>query len=129
MTQTVFLGSLAERSPAVTKRRSSQWGMGMFKTVVFINLLLTTAFADSWHLALLFNPSVMQSDDPVRELGHFGIMGDQHDCPPLFVKLSENIEHDLFIRFIQVPGWFVGEYDRGFVDQRPRDADSLLLAS
>ena len=45
------------------------------------------------------------------------------------MKLFENVNHDIFIRFVKVSRRLVGKNDLGMVDKRACNADALLLAA
>ena len=75
------------------------------------------------------NLSMMQFDATVRQSGHNGIMRDHHDCASLLMKFTQQPQHDFFILRIEIARRLVSQNNPGIVDQRPRDADPLLLAA
>ena len=72
---------------------------------------------------------MMQFDAAVGQARHHGIVRDHHDGASLLVKLAQQAQHDLFVQRVEIAGRLVGENDLGIIDQRPRNADALLLAS
>ena len=76
------------------------------------------------------NFSVPHMNDAVAVFGRFGIVGDhQHGLSQLFVRLAQHVEDNFRVLGIQVAGGFVGQYDRGTIDQGSRQGHALLLAA
>ena len=72
--------------------------------------------------------AIAQHNHPISVAGNPGIMGHKYGRDAFFpVQRLENLHHFFTAAGIQVAGWLVGQDDRGFVDQRPRDGDTLLL--
>lgn len=72
---------------------------------------------------------MFERDQPVGNLANVNIMRDDDQGVPLGVQLAENIQHDFFVRRVQVAGRLVSQNDLGLVDERAGDTDALLLTS
>ncbi len=71
----------------------------------------------------------MKFDATVGKARDHRIVSDHYDRPPLLVKLAQQPQDDLFVLRIEIAGGFIGQNNLRVIDQRSRDADSLLLAS
>ena len=56
-------------------------------------------------------------------------MGDDDQRRSLLVQLRKEIQHDVLVGFVQIAGGFIRKDELRMVDQRPGDADALLLAA
>src|SRR6266700_470026 len=73
--------------------------------------------------------AVTHMDDAIANLGRLGIMRNhQHRLAELLVSVTQHFQHGLRISGVQVSRGFVGQDDRGPVDQRTRQRHPLLLA-
>ncbi|CAJ1810118.1 hypothetical protein KLNKPBOH_01278 [Aeromonas veronii] len=79
--------------------------------------------------AILFNPTICESDDSVGMAGHVHIVGDQNDGMALSVQLLEDRYHLLAALAIQCACRFIGEDYFAAIGQRPGDTDPLLLTA
>ena len=68
-------------------------------------------------------------DDPLGLLRYLAIVGHDNHRMPVSVQLVQNIHQRPAADAIQRPGGFIGENNLRAVDQRPTDADPLLLAA
>src|SRR5512143_2829717 len=76
------------------------------------------------------DPSVLHRDDAPPPGRYVGVVGHDHNGEPLLaVEVLQELEDVLRIGAVQVPRGLVGKEERGVVDERPRDADALLLAA
>src|SRR5882757_5133500 len=74
--------------------------------------------------------AVPDMQNPVADRGRFRIVRDhEYGLLELLVRAPQHGEHDVRVRAVQIPGRFVREHQRGTGDERPRDRDTLLLAS
>ncbi len=73
--------------------------------------------------------AVAEGDDALGELGDVGVVGDEHDRPPLVVERLENRDDLLRGVRVEVAGRLVGEQDGRIVHQAAGDGDALLLAA
>src|SRR5437667_12859228 len=74
------------------------------------------------------NPSVQNSDDPTRVTGHGLFMGDDDDGVTLLREfLEQGHDFDAGLR-IEVARRFIGQKNRGVVDERARDGNALTVA-
>src|SRR3989442_1743152 len=96
---------------------------------------MTIAHADASGRAILSAPrllddlAVPHAQDPVRPRAHGGVVGHEDQGLPLFSIQADEEVHDLRRRLrVQVPGRLVRPHDRGVVDERPSDRDTLLLS-
>src|SRR5258706_8088159 len=71
----------------------------------------------------------MELDAPVGEARHHRIVRHHYDCASLVVELAQQTQDDLFVLRVEIAGGFISQNDLRIIDQRPRDADALLLAS
>lgn len=73
--------------------------------------------------------AVFDADDAVGVFGGMGFVSDQYDGVAFFVQVLEYL-HDLYTRFgVQIAGRFVGEDDRGIVDEGAGDGYALLFSA
>ena len=84
---------------------------------------------DAPRLLHLGQPAVLEADLAVGAGGDRGVVGDQDQGVTALVEVGQERHHDRLVDRVEVPRRLVGEDQRRLVDQRPGDADPLLLAS
>ena len=93
--------------------------------MIFFILLLLKILIDNF----LDQSSVLKHNRALRDLGDLRVMGDDDQRCSLTVELLENVDHDIFIRFVKVSRRLVGKHDFGMIDERPCDTHTLLFAA
>ena len=73
--------------------------------------------------------AVRQFDAPVGLPRDVRIVRDHQNGVAGLVQLTEQIDHDLFVGFVQIAGRLVGQNQFRLIDQRARDSHTLLFAS
>ncbi len=68
-------------------------------------------------------------DAAVGKLADGRVVSDHQDGVSFVVKLAEQANHGLLIRFVEIAGGLVGENQLGMVDQSASDGDALLFAA
>ena len=72
--------------------------------------------------------AVVEHDLSLRAGGDQRVMRHHDDGGALLMQLAEQVEHNALVAFVEIAGRFVGQHQFRAVDQRPRDAHTLLLA-
>ena len=72
---------------------------------------------------------MLKHNRALSDLGDLRVVRDDNQRCSLTVKLFENVNPDIFIRFVKVSRRLVGKNDLGMVDKRACNADALLLAA
>ena len=72
--------------------------------------------------------AVIEHDLSLRAGGDQRVMRHHDDGGALLMQLAEQVEHNALVAFVEIAGRFVGQHQFRAVDQRPRDAHTLLLA-
>src|SRR5437588_11713188 len=79
---------------------------------------------------VLLDTAVLEDDDAVSVGGDVRLVRDEDErYPALAVEALENLHHFDRRARVQIARRLVGEYERGVVDERARDCDSLLLSA
>src|SRR5271169_2138878 len=73
--------------------------------------------------------TVGEFDAAVRLPRNVRVVRDHQNRMACLVQLTENLQNDLFVRFIEITSRLVGEDDLRLIDQRPRDSHALLFAA
>jgi hypothetical protein len=72
---------------------------------------------------------VSEIDPAIRQPPDRGIMSNHQYRVPLNVKLSQQINDDLLVRFIEISRRLVGKQELRVIDERSRDGHALLLTA
>ncbi len=77
-----------------------------------------------------FHTAVTQFHYAVGISGHFFIVGDDDESDALFlVQLLQQGHHLRAGRAVQIAGWFIGQDERGVVNEGAGDSHPLLFAT
>src|ERR1043166_1731962 len=74
-------------------------------------------------------PAISKFELPVRCPAKHSVMGHDQDCEPLLVELFEQGEDGLSSGAVEISGRFIGQNQRGSINQGARDCNPLHLAS
>jgi len=78
---------------------------------------------------VLLDYPIQDAHDPLRAVRHVVIMGDHNNGHPLLIQVMQQFQDARAGARVQVSSGLVRQKDRGLIDERPGDADTLLLAT
>ena len=84
---------------------------------------------DGWVALVRLDRAVAHRDPPRQRRGQLAVVGDDHDRAALGVQLAQQLHHRAAGPGVEVAGRFVGQHDRGSVDDGAGDRDALALAA
>ena len=82
-----------------------------------------------WKSGDLRQAPVVQFDAALGHTADFGVVRDQYQGVAGAVQFRQQAHHQGFVHFVEIAGGLVGKNQVGLIDERPRHAHALLLAS
>src|SRR2546427_4082018 len=77
-----------------------------------------------------YDPPVLEPDDAGAVVGHLLFVSNKNDRnPTLLFEPLEDLHHLDARTAVEVARWFIGQQDRGAVQERSRNGDALLLSA
>jgi hypothetical protein len=78
----------------------------------------------------MFYHAIFQHYHPLPPLRYIGIMSHQYDGKTIFcMEPFQQIEDHFCVFPVKIPGRFISQKYLGFIDERPRSADTLLFTA